>query len=322
MRALVTGASGFIGHHLVRFLKGAGWWVRGVDIREPEWGCEADEFHRLDLRDPKAAQQAVKGIESVWALAANMGGMGFIHSGHDSEILHDNVLVNLNTLEAAAQEGVGEYLYTSSACVYPEWLQEQTQVAGLHETDAYPAQPDTEYGWEKLFSERAALAYGRDSGMNIHIARLHNVYGPEGTWAGGREKAPAALCRKVAEAKLRGEHEIEVWGDGQQTRSFLYINDCLDGLWGLMSSDYDKPLNLGSDRMVSINTLAQMVSDAAAWPVELVHVDGPQGVRGRNADIQQAKDWLDWQPKVSLEDGIRQTYRWLEEQVQKAAVKA
>lgn len=331
-RALVTGAGGFIGSHLVRYLKARGYWVRGVDIKYPEFGVsEADEFWHYDLRDiwstwvafSKAgcaepedliAPSDLIHFDEVYALAADMGGMGYI-SFHDADILHSNLLINLNTIEIARQAGVGRYLFTSSACVYPEHLQLRADVAGLREQDAYPAAPDTEYGWEKLMTERLVQAYARDYNMNVRIARFHNIYGPQGTWTGGREKAPAAMCRKVADAKRRNNPVIDVWGDGEQTRSFCYIDDCLDGIYTLMQSDYSQPLNIGSDRMVSINELVKIVSRAAEFPVIAKHVDGPQGVRGRNSDNSLCREVLGWEPAVSLEDGIALTYQWIEQQV-------
>jgi len=338
-KALVTGAGGFIGHHLVRYLKTRGYWVRGVDIKEPEFvPSEADEFLRLDLRqgahlafitDVQISRTTII-FDEVYALAADMGGMGYI-SQHDAEIMHNNSLININTLESARKAGAGRYLFTSSACVYPEHLQLATDVAGLKEDDAYPAAPDTEYGWEKLYTERLCQTYARDYGMNVRIARFHNVFGPLGTWQGGREKAPAALCRKIAVEKLSDDpsvaglmdrpHDqpvvsIDIWGDGEQTRSFLYIDDCLDGLYTLMQSDYIQPLNIGSDRMVSINRLARIIADAAGVSVLCNYIDGPQGVRGRNSDNARCKAALGWEPQVSLEDGIARTYAWIEAQVQ------
>lgn len=329
-RALVTGAGGFIGSHLVRYLKARGYWVRGVDVKEPEFGkSEADEFVWADLRHHSKAMNAfskpagtVNGhplvffdeFDEVYALAADMGGMGYI-SFHNAEILRNNLLINLNTLDLARQAGVGRYFFSSSACVYPEDLQLRADVAGLRERDAYPAAPDTEYGWEKLTTERLVLAYAQDYNMDVRIARFHNIYGPQGTWTGGREKAPAAMCRKVAEAKRTNNPVIDVWGDGEATRSFCYIDDCLEGIYTLMQSDYSQPLNIGSDRSISINDLAKMVSRAANYPVIIKHVDGPQGVRGRNSDNSQCKQVLGWEPQISLEDGIARTYAWIKQQV-------
>ena len=255
-RVLVTGAGGFIGHHLVSYLKERGYWVRGADMKEPEYApSDADEFELLDLRDRASCVAATRGVDEVYAMAADMGGMGYI-SKHDARILHDNALININTIEAARKNGAQRYLYTSSACVYPEYLQEETDVTPLREEDAYPAQPQDAYGWEKLVSELLCQYYTQDYGLETRIVRFHNIFGPLGTWDGGREKVPAALCRKIAYAKLTDSPEIEIWGDGEQTRSFCYVDDCVTGLYKLMRSDYGEPLNLGQDRMVSINELA------------------------------------------------------------------
>jgi GDP-D-mannose 3', 5'-epimerase len=321
-RVVVTGAGGFIGHHLVARLKREGRWVRGVDIKPPEFGeTEADEFEILDLRRWPAALQATRGADEVYALAADMGGMGFI-SCHHAEILHNNLLINAHTLEAARVNGVRRYLYTSSACIYPEGLQETTAVRPLREEDAYPAEPQDAYGWEKLITERLCMHYSADYGIDTRTVRFHNIFGPLGTWRGGREKAPAALCRKVAVAKLTRNHVVEIWGDGEQTRSFCYIDDCVEGLLRLMRSEYRKPLNLGQDRMISINQLADMVAAAAGIAVEKRHVAGPQGVRGRNSDNTLLRTVLGWEPAVSLEDGIARTYAWIESQVAAAAREA
>ncbi len=314
-RVLVTGAGGFIGHHLVTYLKERGYWVRGVDLKYPEYRpTDADEFEILVLRRWADCLQAVRDIDQVYALAADMGGMGFI-SAHHSEILHNNSLINLHTLEAARLHGIKRYLYASSACIYPEYLQQNTNVVPLKEEDAYPAQPQDAYGWEKLISERLCLHYADDYKMESKIVRFHNIFGPLGTWDGGREKVPAALCRKIATAKLTGSSEVEIWGDGEQTRSFCYIDDCVEGLYRLMQSDYRQPLNLGQDRMVSINELADVIADIAEIPIAKKHVSGPQGVRGRNSDNNRLREVLDWEPAISLEDGLARTYEWIESQV-------
>jgi nucleoside-diphosphate-sugar epimerase len=317
-RILVTGAGGFIGHHLVTYLKARGHWVRGVDLKRPEYtAIDADEFEQLDLRDAAAAQQAMRGgIDHVYALAADMGGMGFI-SAHHAEILHNNALINLHTIEAARQAGVTRYLYSSSACVYPEHLQVDADVKPLREEDAYPAAPQDAYGWEKLVTEKLCEYYTHDYGLETRIVRFHNIYGPNGTYDGGREKVPAALCRKVALIEDGGE--IELWGDGEQTRSFCHVDDCVEGIHRLMGSDYRDPLNLGTDRMVTINELAQIIIGISGKrDISVKHIDGPQGVRGRNSDNTRLRAVLGWEPTIDLETGLAETYRWIERQVRGA----
>jgi nucleoside-diphosphate-sugar epimerase len=315
-KALVTGAGGFIGSHLVTFLRGKGYWVRGVDLKYPEFSeTDADEFEILDLRRWDACLMATRGVSDVYALAADMGGMGFI-SAHHAEILFNNSLINLHRLEAARANGIERYLYTSSACIYPEFLQEETNIAALKESDAYPAMPQDAYGWEKLISERLCMHYREDYGIETRTVRFHNIFGEKGTWQGGREKAPAAMCRKIATAKLTGNHEIDIWGDGEQTRSFCYIDDCVEGIYRLMRSDFHEPLNLGQDRMVSINQLADIIGKIAGIKVGKKHIEGPQGVRGRNSDNTLLREVLGWEPAISLEEGLARTYAWIEKEVE------
>jgi GDP-D-mannose 3',5'-epimerase len=314
-RVLVTGAGGFIGHNLVTFLREKGYWVRGVDIKKPEFSeMDADEFELLDLRRWDNCLQATRGIDEVYGLAADMGGMGFI-SSHHSQILHNNSLINIHTLEAARVNGVKRYFYTSSACVYPEFKQTETNVVPLKEEDAYPAMPQDAYGWEKLVMERLCTHYREDYGLETRIVRFHNIFGEKGTWDGGREKAPAAMSRKIAIAKLTGNHVIEMWGDGEQTRSFCHISDCLGGIYRLMQSDYQFPLNLGSDRMVTINELAQIIARIAGIEITIKHIPGPMGVRGRNSDNTRLREVLKWEPQLTLEAGLERTYPWIEKQV-------
>jgi GDP-D-mannose 3', 5'-epimerase len=314
-RVVVTGAGGFIAHHLITFLKHQGYWVRGVDVKHPEFSpTDADEFRVLDLRQWENCLQAMDGAHEVYALAADMGGMGFI-SSHHAQILHDNSLINLNSLEAARVQGVKRYLYTSSACVYPEYKQMKADVVPLREEDVYPAQPQDAYGWEKLITERLCLHYREDYGIETRIVRFHNIFGPLGTWDRGREKVPAALCRKVAVAKLTNNLEVEIWGDGEQTRSFCYIDDCVKGIYKLMQSDYAQPLNLGQDRLITVNQLADMIAQIAGIRIVKKHVSGPQGVRGRNSDNNRLRRVLGWEPEISLEEGLARLYPWVEAQV-------
>jgi nucleoside-diphosphate-sugar epimerase len=317
-KVLVTGAGGFIGSHLVSFLRKRDYWVRGVDIKYPEFSTtDAHEFQILDLRRWENCLKATGGVDEVYALAADMGGMGFI-SNHHAEILRNNSLVNTHSLDAAREHGVKRYLYTSSACIYPEYRQTETNVSPLKEEDAYPAFPQDAYGWEKLVTERMATHFREDFGLETRIVRFHNIFGPFGTWTGGREKSPAALCRKIAFAKLTGAEEIEIWGDGEQTRSFCYIDDCIEGIYRLMRSDYHEPLNLGQDRLISINQLADIVAKIAGVVVSKRHVTGPQGVRGRNSDNTRLRQVLGWEPRISLEVGLERTYRWIESQLKSA----
>jgi nucleoside-diphosphate-sugar epimerase len=319
-KILVTGAGGFIGHHLVSYLKRRDYWVRGVDIKYPEFGqTDADEFLHLDLRRWESCLQATADVDEVYALAADMGGMGFI-SSHHGQILHNNALINIHTLEAARANTVKRYLYTSSACIYPEFKQTEANVTPLKEEDAYPAAPQDAYGWEKLITERLCMHYREDYGIETRIVRFHNIFGPQGTWDGGREKAPAALCRKVAIAKLTENPKVEIWGDGEQTRSFCYIDDCVKGIYQLMQSDYPNPLNLGQDRLISINQLADMIAEIAGIRVIKGHIPGPQGVRGRNSDNTRLRQVLGWEPEISLEEGLARTYAWIEEKVRARSI--
>lgn len=318
-KILVTGAGGFIGHHLVKYLKDKGFWVRGVDIRYPEYESnKADEFELLDLRKWENCIQAVRDVNEVYNLAANMGGIGFI-SEVGADVMFDNVLINAYIAKSCAENKVKRLFFSSSACIYPTYRQKMPEVVPLKEEDAYPADPDNFYGWEKIYTEKMLEAFHKDYNLDVRIARFHNTYGPEGTYKGGREKAPAALCRKVAEASDPGE--IEIWGDGKQTRSFYYIDDCVEGVIKLMNSDYDKPLNIGSDRLVTIDELADIIIKISEKKItKKYNLSAPQGVRGRNADLTLLKKILDWQPKVSLEEGLRYTYTWINKQISKAQI--
>lgn len=346
--ALVLGAGGFIGSHMVKRLKSEGYWVRGVDLKYPEFSrSEADEFLIYDLRDNRNVEavmrmqvhelySAVEPIhnqftflpnpfsfnvpfDEVYQFAADMGGAGYIFTGeHDADVMHNSATINLNVCEWAVKYKVGKVFYSSSACMYPqEWQNNEALIfsdgtkvntnRSLKESLAYPANPDSEYGWEKLFSERLYLAYARNYGLNVRIARFHNIFGPEGTWKGGKEKAPAAICRKVAESN----GEIEVWGDGEQTRSFLYIDECIEGVRRLMESDFQGPVNIGSDEMISINDLAKMVAGIAGKEITIKHIEGPQGVRGRNSDNTLIEQKLGWRPTQPLREGMVKTYHWV-----------
>ena len=319
-QALVCGAGGFIGSHLVKRLKKEGFWVRGVDLKSPQFEeTRADDFIVGDLRDIQTCRSAVdRPFDEVYQLAADMGGAGFVFTGeNDAEIMHNSALINLNILETCGKNTVKRIFYSSSACMYPEYNQMEPDNPLLAEDSAYPADPDSEYGWEKLFSERLYLAFHRNHGMEVRIARYHNIFGPQGAWCDGREKAPAAMCRKVAETP--DNEEIEMWGDGNQTRSFLYIDECLEGSLRLMRSDWTGPVNIGSDEMVTINQLARMVMDIAGKKQSIKHVPGPLGVRGRNSDNRLIHEKLGWKPSQPLAEGLRKTYAWIEAQVKAVA---
>jgi len=314
---LVTGAGGFIGHHLTRYLVDKGYSVRGVDVKPPEYEpSPVDEFHILDLRRWESCLEATTGIDHVYHLAANMGGIGFIEA-NKAVIVHDNTLINTHMLEAARHNGASRFLYTSSACIYPGYLQGSPEVTPLKETDAYPADAEDGYGWEKLMAERLCRHYHEDYGLATYSVRFHNIFGPLGTYDGGREKSPAAICRKVALA-ADGD-EIEVWGDGQQTRSYCYVSDCVEGIYRLMHSDHHEPINLGQDRMVTVDELVDMVATVAGKTIKKRHdLTKPQGVRGRNADLTLMRSVLGWEPQVSLEQGLAATYSWIKEQLDHA----
>jgi GDP-D-mannose 3',5'-epimerase len=321
--ALVCGAGGFIGSHLVKQLKRDGHWVRGVDLHLPLFGeSEADDFVVGDLTDPTLVATVLdQPFDEVFQLAADMGGAGYIFTGeHDADVLHNSATINLNVARQAVASQVRKIFYSSSACIYPERNQMDPDNPDCSEESAYPAAPDSEYGWEKLFSERMYAAYSRNYGLNVRIARFHNIFGPEGTWRGGREKAPAAICRKVAEAE--GGGEIEIWGDGKQTRTFLYVDECLEGVRRLMDSDFTGPVNIGSDEMVSITQLAELAMKIADKPLRIKHIDGPLGVRGRSSDNRLIQEKLGWAPTQKLQDGLRTTYAWIAEQVAQAQASA
>lgn len=316
--ALVCGAGGFIGNHLVRRLKRDGFWVRGVDLKFHEYAdTEADDFIQGDLRDPQICRAVVdRRFDEVYQLAADMGGAGYIFTGeHDAEVMHNSATINLNMVDACRKRNIKKVFYSSSACMYPAYNQEDPNNPNCAESSAYPAAPDSEYGWEKLFSERLYLAYNRNYGMQNRVARFHNIFGPEGTWDGGREKAPAAICRKVARAPNGGQ--IEIWGDGEQTRSFLYVDECIEGVLRLTRSDFEGPVNIGSEEMITINQLADLACAIAGKTLIKKHIPGPTGVRGRNSDNRLIREKLEWSPSQSLLEGMKKTYAWVEQQVRR-----
>ena len=320
-RVLVTGAGGFIGHHLINYLVERGYRVRGVDIKTPEFApTRADEFLLLDLTVADNCLRATREIDEVYGLAANMGGIGFIET-NKAVIVRDNTLINLNTIEAARINGVKRYLYTSSACIYPGYLQNEIDVAPLKETDAYPADAEDGYGWEKLYMERVCRHYTEDFGLDTRVVRFHNIFGPLGTYDGGREKSPAAICRKIALAN--DSDEIEVWGDGEQRRSYCFIDDCVEGIYRLMRSDHRDPINLGQDRMISVNELVDIVAQIAGKQIgKRYDLTRPQGVRGRNSDNTRLREVLNWEPTISLEEGLTRTYHWIASQLDQCQEKA
>ncbi|MDG4720123.1 MULTISPECIES: NAD-dependent epimerase/dehydratase family protein [Thalassospira] len=316
--ALVTGGGGFIGAHLVSRLKREGFWVRAVDLKYPDFSeTDADDFVIGDLRDQAVCSRVIdRRFDEVYQLAADMGGAGYIFTGeHDADVMHNSATINLNMVDACLKRNIKHVFYSSSACMYPAYNQEDPNNPNCAEDSAYPAAPDSEYGWEKLFSERLYLAFNRNHNMECRVARYHNIFGPQGTWEGGKEKAPAAICRKVAEAQ--GGGDIEIWGDGNQTRSFLYIDECLEGTTRLLRSPYNGPFNVGSDEMVTINQLVDMVSHIAGKKLHKNHIPGPLGVRGRNSDNRLIAETLGWKPSSPLVKGLEKTYAWVEEQVRR-----
>ena len=325
--ALVLGAGGFIGNHLVKKLKKEGYWVRGVDLKTPDFSSsQADEFIVGDLKNPSlvskvmyspnqlSEQDSINSFDEVYQLAADMGGAGYIFTGdNDANVMHNSALINLNVVYEATKKSIKKIFYSSSACMYPEHNQLDPTNPNCEESSAYPANPDSEYGWEKLFSERLYLAYARNYGLNVRIARFHNIFGPQGTWHGGKEKAPAAMCRKVAESLM--DEEIEVWGDGLQTRSFLYIDECLEGVRRLMDSEFTGPVNIGSNETISINDLTKLIIQLADKRAGIKNIPGPQGVRGRTSDNTLIKEKLGWAPSQPLSDGLKKTYKWIQSQI-------
>jgi nucleoside-diphosphate-sugar epimerase len=318
--ALVCGAGGFIGSHLVRRLKREGFWVRGVDLKFPEFSeTEADDFVIGDLRRQDLCHTVIdRRFDEVYQLAADMGGAGYIFTGeHDADVMHNSATINLNVVDICHKRNIKKIFYSSSACMYPAYNQEDPLNPKCSEDSAYPAAPDSEYGWEKLFSERVYLAFRRNYGMETHVARYHNIFGPQGTWDGGKEKAPAAICRKIAKAK--SGDSIDIWGDGEQTRSFLYVEECVEGTTRLLRSNFPGPVNIGSEEMVTINQLVDMVADIAGKNIEKHHITGPTGVRGRNSDNHLIRERLGWEPMTRLRDGLEVTYGWIESQVRRNA---
>jgi len=316
--ALVCGAGGFIGSHLAKKLKHEGFWVKCVDLKYPEFSkTAADDFVIGDLRDPIVCQKILDSpFDEVYQLAADMGGAGYIFTGeNDADVMHNSATINLNMVYYGQKTGIKKIFYSSSACIYPEYNQMDPDNPNCSEDSAYPAAPDSEYGWEKLFSERMYMAFHRNYGLNVRIARFHNIFGPEGTWTGGKEKAPAAMCRKVAEAE--DGSEIEMWGDGKQTRSFLYIDECLEAIRRLMDSDFMGPVNIGSEEMVTINHLAEMAMEIAGKKLTIRHIEGPLGVRGRRSDNKLIGEKLGWKPSRPLKEGLVKTYAWIDVQVKK-----